>query len=149
MHVQKGCPHFSRPLLHTAAFLLPYRKNNQGVVRNGVLPPRCPTFPFCVILCKEAQTLYFCARPGICGITAHNIIQISMGYQGRGVQCWGPWWSLSLAWMVWSNFAAAPRAETFLWLLAWTERCPKQVSEVRAGSLTQKTGICSSINVKC
>lgn len=145
MHVQKGCPHFSRPLLHTATFLLPYRKNNQGVVRNGGLPPRCPTFPFCVILCKGAQTI---SVPGICGIAAHNKIQISMGCQGCGVQCWGPWWPWSLAWMVWSNFAAAPKAETFLWLPAWTERWPQQVSEVRVGSFTQRTGICSSINGK-
>lgn len=110
MHVQKGCPHFSRPLLHTAAFLLPYRKNNQGVVRNGGLP-QMPYFSFLWFYAKELKL--FISVPGICGITAHKIIQISMGYQGCGVQCWGPWWSLNFAWMVWSNFCSSTQGRNF------------------------------------
>lgn len=67
----------------------------------GGLPPRCPTFPFCVILCKGDQALHFCARH--LHVTARIVIHRSMRYQGGWVPCWDPWatgdlWGLSETW---------------------------------------------------
>lgn len=142
----EGMPSFQQTPVAYSSLLAAVEKEQLGSCKKCFFfPPRCPTFPFYVILCKEAQPPYFCARhlwhyctsynPHICGISG------SLGPMWRSM---GHCWSLGLGWVVWSYFTAPPRAETFLWLSARTEGYPKQVLKVRAGSLTQRSGSCSS-----
>lgn len=82
-------PSFQQTPVAYSSLLAAIQKEQRGSCKKwGVLPPRCPTFPFCVILCKGAQSLYFCARHPWHYCT--YIIHVSMGYRGHWVPCWDP-----------------------------------------------------------
>lgn len=90
----------------------------------------------------------FISVQGTCGITARIIIHISMGYQGDSihVEVHGPL-VISGAWVSGMKlFYSTTQDRNISKLSSRTERYPKQVSEVRVGFLTQRSGSCSSRN---
>lgn len=96
-------------------------------------------FPLCVILWEGAQSLLFLCEEPMAWLTFCNP-HIHSGWLD-------PMWgsidgceALGLEWVVWSWLVAPFRMGMLPCLYSCTERCPEQVSGVKAGFLTWGSG---------
>lgn len=95
-------PSFQQAPVAYSSLLAAIQKEQLGSCKKwGFLPPRCPTFPFCVNLCKGPQSVYFCARclQHYCTHNNPHIHGISR-WLGPMLRSVGHWWSLGLGWVV-------------------------------------------------